>query len=400
MKKTLKRKRIIFIVIGIVIGLMVITALFYGLHVLLKTPLAEETVGLNISGNIDFMIYNIPGKGTIDDPYIIANREFNNYHIAIKISHTSKYFKIVNCTFSNNGIAIVMHYVASGTCQIINNTIIEGRFSPFDEKIGIYIFSSDDITIKDNLFESNFEFGIILHTSKDVIIQNNNISATTSLDFMNCTNIQLSYNQLYSSDDAVDCKYSSKLNLVSNTIEAKNSGIMIIDSEDINIRNSVISANITGILIGSATGIYIANNSITALSTDYSMTVTEGISFSPSVSNATITLNTINYFTHGICSYADKLNITKNRISSCKEYAVFISAYYRKETSTIIYNNAFIDNNFAGDSQAYDDGIGTIWYNELLSIGNYWSDLAGAIYYINGSANSVDLYPLPLPPVL
>ncbi len=51
-----------------------------------------------------------------------------------------------------------------------------------------------------------------------------------------------------------------------------------------------------------------------------------------------------------------------------------------------------------GNSQnALDDGEANIWYEELLQIGNYWSDYSGeGPYVIPGSAESVDLYPTSL----
>ena len=64
----------------------------------------------------------------------------------------------------------------------------------------------------------------------------------------------------------------------------------------------------------------------------------------------------------------------------------------------IIHHNALIDNYLDGTSQARDsselDDIENIWYDEILLEGNYWSDWVSGVYYIDGSAGSVDPYPL------
>ena len=56
----------------------------------------------------------------------------------------------------------------------------------------------------------------------------------------------------------------------------------------------------------------------------------------------------------------------------------------------VIYLNAFIDN--IDNNHAADMGLGNTWYNELLEVGNYWSNWISGPYYI--SEDSVDLYPL------
>jgi len=63
-----------------------------------------------------------------------------------------------------------------------------------------------------------------------------------------------------------------------------------------------------------------------------------------------------------------------------------------------IYLNSFFFNNQAGTSQAYDEGDYSEWSNDN-SEGNFWSEWLSGDYYIDGSSNSTDQFPLDYPTV-
>ncbi|GAG80118.1 unnamed protein product, partial [marine sediment metagenome] len=74
--------------------------------------------------------------------------------------------------------------------------------------------------------------------------------------------------------------------------------------------------------------------------------------------------------------------------------------YIQDSENNLIHNNNFVDNNLGGTSQAYDDGTNNNWYDLTYFEGNYWSDWIGTgNYSIDGSAVTVDLYPLDEPAV-
>ena len=51
-------------------------------------------------------------------------------------------------------------------------------------------------------------------------------------------------------------------------------------------------------------------------------------------------------------------------------------------------------------SQAKDDGEGNLWYEVISEEGNYWSNIGqNYTYMIDGSANSIDPYPLSVSPI-
>jgi hypothetical protein len=71
-----------------------------------------------------------------------------------------------------------------------------------------------------------------------------------------------------------------------------------------------------------------------------------------------------------------------------------------------IHHNKFIDNSLENtytitdsrtgeiSSQGYDEGNQNMWHDANTGHGNWWSDyFGGDVYEIDGSANSIDLYP-------
>ena len=95
---------------------------------------------------------------------------------------------------------------------------------------------------------------------------------------------------------------------------------------------------------------------------------------------------------------SDSCLITYNNLINNTEYGIFVET-----DNNEFYNNTFIDNNLGGTSQAYDEGTGNNWYDTSTNTGNYWSEWSSGSYSIDGSAGSVDLYPLseiPIPPII
>ncbi|NPD88910.1 MAG: hypothetical protein HGN29_09295 [Asgard group archaeon] len=91
-------------------------------------------------------------------------------------------------------------------------------------------------------------------------------------------------------------------------------------------------------------------------------------------------------------TYSNYFSIHSNLFFKNKEYGIKINggSWYN-----ILHHNNFTDNNTPGNSQAYDGGKETLWYEKETKEGNYWSDWKGrGKYRIDGSANSKDPYPL------
>ena len=137
-----------------------------------------------------------------------------------------------------------------------------------------------------------------------------------------------------------------------------------------------------------------------------------------SSTDSVIVMNQINYNKNqGIfISGTSNIAVLGNSVSFNKNYGIYITnsdsgilstnLFFRNDgygvflsSSTqgfLIYRNSFIENDPSlGSSQAYDGGISNLWYNQELQSGNFWDDKGTKkIYEIDGTANSVDLFPL------
>ena len=114
--------------------------------------------------------------------------------------------------------------------------------------------------------------------------------------------------------------------------------------------------------------------------------------------NVTYLGNTIQFFREGIRFVdVDFCNITLNEFQNNSYYAI---SFDELSQNNIISMNSFIDNSVENNSQGFDDGLYNLWYNAATSSGNFWSTWSGiGDYEIDGSTESVDIYPLALPPV-
>ena len=93
--------------------------------------------------------------------------------------------------------------------------------------------------------------------------------------------------------------------------------------------------------------------------------------------------------------YGSNISVIRNTFLNHTSHAIFLN----DDTIFIeIFHNSFIENNLGGISQAQDQGINNSWHSILLLEGNYWSDLGSNLTYeIEGSAGSIDLYPIANP---
>ncbi len=125
----------------------------------------------------------------------------------------------------------------------------------------------------------------------------------------------------------------------------------------------------------------------------------EGILIEYSSNECEIVNNNIsNNLDEGISLYrSDGCLLYFNLLQENGGYGIRI---YSDSDNNLIHNNNFVDNNLGGTSQAFDDGTSNNWYDLTYLEGNYWSDWIGTgNYSIDGSAVTVDLYPLDEPAV-
>ena len=284
--------------------------------------------------------YNFPGSGTPGDPYRIENYNItvsSDYPILFSGNNT-KHFVIQNCflkTDTNYGIYLGKYYLmGNGTVNILNNVIIS------ETNNGIALAGGSSAIITGNTIETGMN-GIKITDSEFCVASYNTISG--------------GYVGIWT-ERAPNCI------ITKNTCNTNDYGIAVIESSGTSLtHNNCSSSTYVGIETQDSIDLTITNN------------------------------RCINSGFFGMRFY-DTVNciITNNLLKENDQYGITMQ---NSVGVSKIYHNVFLDNNLLGTSQAEDD-TGNQWYDEISLSGNWWSTWVSGSYAIDGSAGSVDLYPL------
>ena len=303
----------------------------------------------------NFTDYGFPGSGTDVDPYII--QEYNittTSGSGISIEDTTKYFVIRDCYIDADIDGIYIRS-ADGTATIINNICNNNN----DD--GIYLWQTSSILINNTCNNNNY--GICMYGSAGSTLTNNI-----------CNN----------NDRGIILYSSLSSTLTNNTCNNNNVGIDLDSSSGSTLADNTCTNNLDGINVGRSSFSTWTNNTCTN-------NIDRGIYVEYS-SEVTLTDNTCTNNNYGIYLLnSDTCLLTYNLLQENEEYGIYLSSL---SDDTIIYHNYFVDNNLGGISQANDNGTNNFWHNEDTKLGNYWSGHEKGKYSIDGSANSLDPYPL------
>ncbi|NHJ84703.1 MAG: hypothetical protein FK734_04530 [Asgard group archaeon] len=324
------------------------------------------TAEILINKDYDFKRHSIAGSGSEEDPYVLANYNFDSRKdCGIVVLNTNAYFKITNCSISVNRFGIYVDSIASKTCEISNNNIyIKNKNEGWDYYACIKALDSNYLNITQNIcsfledsyapnpeairgiitvrcdfssFVGNYIFhssrGLVLYWSDNCQIRNNNLTA--------CTSIALHLDGL------------STINVFNNNISNNSGyGIYTINAEDISILNNTI-----------------INNGF------------------------------VNVFSAGSDSYVICYNLFVSN------QGIQIEFWHSYQGSIIHHNNFMLlggyYENFSSQAIDYEDL--NSWYDTTTLQGNYWSDFdwsPSTPYQIAGNGNNTDPYPLESPVVL
>ncbi len=290
----------------------------------------------------------ITGSGTLGDPYLISNTEFDgqNIHGAITINNSKNVnFKIKNCRFYNIGSSDS----PSAAIQIIdsrNGTITGCDFSSSDDgNIGIKMFNGTwKMTIANNNF-TNFKYAIYAESSYQNIISGNNIDEN---------NVGI-YLKLWCNMNEIYNNYLSENSIA---------GIFLTDSCWNNkISGNIINDNVVfGVLIAFSgnTKIY-GNNSIN--NNGYGIYMT-GSDWNNIENNTIISNNNDGVYISG--SWWN--NFTRNLIKDNVEVGVHIDESKGDSQNNYIYENDFINNG----EHAIDYDYSNNWNKN--NVGNKWDN--------------------------
>ena len=381
---------------------------------------------------------------------IIQNTCINNtYGISIKNSPNSK---VHNNECSNNEVMGI-------TISDSANSEVKGNIcSNSQREDGIHIDDSPNTRVKDNTCMNNGYNGIWMRFSHSSIISHNELTNNGLTIYENNKGDYLSYTfESNSVNDKILGYIESQKDII---LEEPIYGqIFLIDCENIVVKNQEIYDASIGIKVlysklitiqknicmGNSwyAGIYIEHSTeCKVIDNECWYNEMAGIRISSSL-NTTIENNLVVYNRIGISiCYSSFSSIRTNQIlnnslSGLNAYEIdssliwnntcysndrgialaetieceikhnfFVSntlhgLFLRYDTyNNTVHHNAFVDNNINEYSQAKDDGASNLWYDVISEEGNYWSNIGqNYTYMIDGSANSIDPYPLSVSPI-
>jgi parallel beta-helix repeat protein len=335
--------------------------------------------------NNDSGFSTFPGSGTELEPYLIENLNItSNTHVCgINISDTNRFFVIRNCVIKVKQVGIWLSWIAQGSADIINNTII-GHSTH-----GIDIWGAPATLIENNTITANGLNGINCIDSESVRIVNNILSNN--------------------GDNGASVRFSNYVFITDNYCERNKVGIEVFFGRNLIIDRNLCFENINnGFYLWEISSVYIRQNNFYNNSGDALFIQDSEIL---QLKENEVKNNSIGFFlfeSHDVVIFNN--SIEKNRYEGISlfhsndfeiTYNFFLlndkqGIALNQSSGNIIHHNNFIDNNLGGLSQAYSEGGNeNYWYDEETAEGNFWNEWLGVgDYTIGGSLNEFDLYPL------
>jgi parallel beta-helix repeat protein len=364
------------VMVGLAIGVLIIVIISAGVFLfaadwLLSSPMDD---GMTIHSDSDFKKQGFPGSGTIEDPYIIAGYSFKKKWEGISVRDTTQHFVITDCTFKECYEGIRLENVGAGTATIANNSITYGYTPEVGPNAGIVVESSDSVLIFNNTISLAGIYGIYCVNSEACNINSNSISLhIEGIELDDCIASIIANNTLYQNSHAINCLHSNFVIITDNICEENDySGITVAVSDSALVSNNKCFYNFGP---GDGDGIVIVMSS-----------------------NSTIANNEITYHEYGIRALGTtSCQYTQNLLRKNSDYGIGLvpESVGPMSQHNTVFLNIFIDNNPNGTSQALDDGVSNVWFDNATNEGNYWSDWQGSgSYLIEGLASSSDPFPL------
>ena len=418
-------------IVGISLGVVLIasTAVLMVVIIPQKHELKEH-VPIIIWEDEDFKNYDFEGVGSEESPYLIQYLNItteNTYGIFIR--DTTVYFQIQNCYIEAGRVGIRIAEAGSGTFKLIDNTITRSytgieiigsdnvlllrnncSYNPNcieytqENLAGIAILHSSNTKLIDNICVENGYYGILLTNSPFTTLINNTCNeaqisgikafySANSVFINNTCNINQNY-CIFISDEITNGIhiFSSENSTIINNICVGNeqSGISLWQSPNSEIANNFCQDNWVN-------GIDILDSNNTEVTNNICQYNEQGISLSETYTCSITDNQLVQNAVYGILlSSTSNCSLSNNELVQNTAYGIKLDTLSSNNT---VHHNYFGYNNYMGISQAYDDGMGNTWYDSVALEGNWWSNWSGIdAYAIDGSANSVDPYPLDDPP--
>ncbi|MEM4262427.1 MAG: NosD domain-containing protein [Thermoplasmata archaeon] len=360
---------------------------------------------IHIDGDSGFLGSNAStgisrGSGTASDPYIIEGWEISSSTLnGIQIDNANAYFIIRNCYIHvgwssyNSGI----YLYSSGNGTIMENVLSNNYY-------GIYLLSSSNNSVVNNNCSQNWGFGAYFEDSSDNSFLDNlccsNGFSGVYLDYPSNRNDLVNNTCCTNNWNGIWLTTSTGNNLIANNCSYNsNCGIYLYYPSDSNIANNTCSGNDYGIYLEGCSNNTIMNN--TCRSNIWYGLVLDGASNNTLTNNA-CSDNLLGIYLEDSSSFN---TIAHNSICNNTLHGIYSSSSNRNTffNNNFWYNNGATDTYASDHAQAYDSGTGNRW-NSTDGYGNFWcdwttpdDDINGIVdrpYNISGSAGAKDWYPL------
>ena len=381
------------------------------------------------------------GDGTESNPYFIQWLEIRTHGPCIRIHEVTLHLVIWNCTlysgYSGDGIYII----DSSHISIIN-------CEAYANLAGVYISGSSDCHVIDGIFYDSSEASVTLSYSTECEITDNHfiekgvhiigydvhhwyhnisdnrVSGLSIGYFVNITDTSI-YAGSYAQIILVGC---TRVDVYGGSFAMQAEAVSLAFCEDCSLYMNYIGSNTVGVYIHLSTGIVLANNSI--IGNDYIGIHLNGSHHCSLLGNDIAYNGERGVVLHGAEWTVFNHNTITGNFIGIEGYYVDFSEFYGNivfgneygfsiyqsfgcifSQNTISYNtgvgihldweawNCTVFGNIfnTNENNAKDDGHDNYW-DDSTSIGNTWSDYFGAepYYFVPGSGNGVDHYPISL----
>ncbi len=328
------------------------------------------------SNNNDWGIYLYSsGSSTV------ANNTCNNNYIGIEFD-SSRSSTVANNTLTNCGLYIYENTIDAYISYTLENNWVNSK------KLGFFT-NLDSTTISEPVYGQ-----LILVNCTNVIVRDQILNyAVVGLFLYSCTSSVITNNTCISNNwRGIFLSSSGRSTVINNTCN-NGSGILLLSSGSSTVTNNTCTNNFgIGIYLKFSGSSNVTNNTC-GNNNIY------GIELWSSGSSNVVNNNCSNNNIYGIYfGRSDSCVVTYNHLQENEDYGVYLR--YDSDNN-LIHHNTFVDNNLGGTSQAFDNCTNNFWYYSTTLEGNYWDDWTGiGSYSIDGSAGSVDLYPLDEPVVV
>ncbi|MHA1686280.1 MAG: NosD domain-containing protein [Candidatus Heimdallarchaeaceae archaeon] len=356
---------------------------------------------------------------------IISDSHFNSAPLTVIISNSNT-INIRNCIFDSlfQGLAVI-----KSSSILLEDNHFEGmNFS--------VLSLVSTLTYKQNNFERIYDCAILIEYGQEIEIYNNTFLNVKTAISNSLTNIYVANNIFFNVSLAIELEETYYFSISSNYFDSCSGGIYEKDAfgftnaskityntfysmrdfainssgtAETIISNNNISVSEVGVFLSSAYTVALLDNFVTKTYIGfYILRGSENV-----LMNNTLSYNHVGVFAYNTRKLKEQgdlyqynhvglmLNATSQAIIKLctfklnEYYAIIISSSSHENT---IFLNSFIDNNFAGTSQCYDDSDDSLWYDPVSQQGNYWSDRTSRHYSIDGAGKAKDIHPLNAPP--